>query len=159
MALLLPCNSQVIVFPEDRARIKNKKKPFEEQSIIAKISTDLCKYYAKFIELKYGFLLEHANFGGHVTINNGLQQIDIKKHEEFLNALNKTTIKIKYDPNFYVHWKFIALRVQSPEFSDIRKHLGLNPEHPFHITLGKIPDYAFEDVKTRPFKTCLNYPY
>lgn len=41
---------------------------------------------------------------------------------------------------FYIHWRFLAVKVYSKELNAIRKKLGLSRKEFFHITIGKIKD-------------------
>ena len=133
--------SYVKVFPEDRERIKTKKKPFEEETIVCNVSKDFTYYYAWFIKRKLGITLETPPFGGHITIHNGIEQIpDLEKHMPYLKSLEDKVITVEYNPTIYLHWRFFAVEVFSPELDEIRKTLGL-PRKSFHVTIGKIPDH------------------
>lgn len=133
-------NTKIQVFPSDRVRIKNKKRQYNEEIIVGKISNDLCNYYISLIYKKYGILLEKPPFGAHITISDGRQKINIQKYSDYLFQLNNKQFKVLCDPKIYLHWKFFAVRIYSPELSNIRKQLNLSEDYPFHITIGKIPD-------------------
>ena len=137
---LYPLKCYIKIFPEDRERIKIKKKPFEEETIVCNISKDFTYYYSWFIKRKLGITLETPPFGGHITIHNGIEQIpDLKKHMDYLRSLEGKAITVEYDPTIYLHWRFFAVEVFSKELDEIRKTLGL-PKKSYHITIGKIKD-------------------
>ena len=138
---LIPIKCCIKVFPEDRKRLSKKKKPFEEQTIVGNVSRDFTYYQNWFVHKKIGIDLEPPPFGGHVTIHNGIENIrNIKQHSEYLKSLNNKVITVYYDPDVYIHWRFLAVRVYSKELNSIRKKLGLSRKEFFHITIGKIKD-------------------
>lgn len=148
---LITINSYVKVFPDDRKRIKKKKKPNEEQTIVANVSNDMSHYYSNFLFKEYGLLLEPPPFGSHVTINNGIELIqDLELHMPYLKELNGKKIKIQYEPIIKRHWEFFVVKVYSDDFNEIRKRLGLSVKESFHITIGKLhPECKKQNVLTR----------
>jgi hypothetical protein len=140
---LFTISTKIEVFPESRLRIKNKKRNYEEELIIGKVSNDFAKLYSSLVYKQYGVVLELPPFGAHITIADGRQKIDIKRNEQFLNQIKNKQFKVECDPRVYRHWRFYALRVHSTELDCIRKKLGLSSDYPFHITIGKLPDSLF----------------
>jgi hypothetical protein len=139
MCQLITIKGVIKVFPKDRSRLKKKKKPNEEQTIVVNLSNDFSHYYAKFLHQELGLFLEPPPFGSHVTVNNGLEEIkDIHLHQEYLKSLHDKVITITYSPEIYRHWEFFAVKVYSKELNTIRKKLGLSPKSSFHITIGKL---------------------
>ena len=54
-----------------------------------------------------------------------------------------------YDPDVYIHWRFLAVKVYSKDLIAIRKKLGLSRKEFFHITIGKIKDGDLsEEIET-----------
>lgn len=139
------------VFPKDRSRLKKKKKPNEEQTIVVNISNDFSHYYSSFLRREFGLFLEPPPFGSHVTVNNGLEEIANRDDKiEYLNSLNGKVITFQYDPEIYRHWEFFAVKVYSNELNSIRKQLGLSPKRSFHITIGKVhPNSKKQSVLNR----------
>lgn len=138
---LIPIKCCIKIFPEDRKRLSKKKKPFEEQTIVANVSRDFTYYQNWFVQKKIGIELEPPPFGGHVTIHNGIENIkNINKHLDYLKELNNKVITVYYDPDVYTHWRFLAVKVYSKDLNAIRKKLGLSRKEFFHITIGKIKD-------------------
>ena len=153
MQNLIKIKCQINVFPEDRQRIKKKKKPFEEQTIIANVSNDLTHLYSSFIKKKYGIEIEPPPFGAHITIQNGKQEIkNIERYSSYLESLNGKFITVYYDPSFYLYWRFFAVSVFSEELTEIRNNLGIK-DTKFHITLGKIKDNS---IVPESFTSSLN---
>lgn len=151
MNQLITIKGVIKIFPKDRSRLKKKKKPNEEQTIVVNVSNDFSHYYANFLKKEIGLLLEPPPFGSHVTVNNGLEQItDIDKHQAYLESLHNKVISLSYDPVVYRHWEFFAVHVYSQELNNIRKKLGLSPKRAFHITIGKVhPHSKKQSVLTR----------
>jgi hypothetical protein len=134
---LIPIKCCIKVFPEDRKRLSKKKKPFEEQTIVGNVSRDFTYYQNWFVQKKIGIELEPPPFGGHVTIHNGIENI------------NNKVITVYYDPDVYIHWRFLAVKVYSKDLNAIRKKLGLSRKEFFHITIGKIKDGDIsEEIET-----------
>lgn len=138
---LITVKGVVQVFPSNRKRIKQKKKPFEEQTIIVKVNDDIGGLYRSFLYKEKGLLLEPPPFGCHVTLNNGSIELDIEKHYSFLKKLNNTKIDLVLNVNPYHHWKFVALPVMGEEINSIRRKLNLPCHENFHVTIGKIHPY------------------
>lgn len=160
---LIPIKCCIKVFPEDRSRLSKKKKPFEEQTIVGNVSKDFTHYQNWFVNKKIGLELEPPPFGGHVTIHNGIECIkNIKNHLDFLKTIHNKTITVYYDPDVYVHWRFIAVKVYSKELNSIRKKLGLSTKEFFHITIGKIkdkdicPDKTYSYIEKRK-QVCVSF--
>lgn len=147
---LIPIKCCIKVFPEDRKRLSKKKKPFEEQTIVGNVSRDFTYYQNWFVQKKIGIELEPPPFGGHVTIHNGIENIkNINKHLDFLKSINNKVITVYYDPDVYIHWRFLAVKVYSKDLNAIRKKLGLSRKEFFHITIGKIKDGDIsEEIET-----------
>ena len=147
---LIPIKCCIKVFPEDRKRLSKKKKPFEEQTIVGNVSRDFTYYQNWFGQKKIGIELEPPPFGGHVTIHNGIENIkNINKHLDFLKSINNKVITVYYDPDVYIHWRFLAVKVYSKDLNAIRKKLGLSRKEFFHITIGKIKDGDIsEEIET-----------
>ena len=140
MKNLYTINSKIEVFPENRLRIKNSKSKLSENyTIIAKVSDDISKYYAKFIYKEYGVFLNPPEFGAHVTISDNRKSINLEKHKQYLKEINNRKIKIKCSCEPYLHWEFYSILVFSEELTAIQQHLGLKA-NPLHITIGKIAD-------------------
>lgn len=136
---MLSVKTHIKVFPSDRSRLKKKKKPFEEQTIVGNISNDFSYYYQWFLDKRFGIKLEPPPFGCHITINNGREEINIKKNKTYLDELNNKVLTVNYDPSkIYRKWEFFCLPVYSKELHDIRKNLNLPCVPFFHITLGRI---------------------
>lgn len=135
---LFKLSAIINVFPSDRLRIKNKKRSHENELIVAKVSNDIYRYYAWFLNKEYGVFLEPPPFGSHITINDGRKKIDLDKFSKYLSEIDTKKISIVCDPCVYTHWEFFAVRVYSPELDMIRKKLGLTGNYPFHITIGKL---------------------
>ena len=130
---------KIKVFPKDRKVLKKKKKPFEEQTIVAETSNGILYYYQYMFKTIYGVELESTSFKAHVTINNGREQIKVFD-TEYLQQLNNTTVTVKYNTKPYLLWRFIALEIESDELYQIRQKLGLSDNFKFHLTIGKIKD-------------------
>lgn len=135
---LFKLSATVNVFPSDRLRIKNKKRSYENELIVAKVSNDIYRYYAWFLNKQYGVVLEPPPFGSHITIADGRKKIDLDKFAEYLSKIDLKKLTIECSPSIYTHWEFFAVRVYSPELDVIRKKLGLSSNYPFHITIGKL---------------------
>lgn len=139
MSQLITIKGRLKVFPKDRSRLKKKKKPNEEQTIVVNVSNDFSHYYANFLKQEFGLMLEPPPFGSHVTVNNGIEEIqDIAKKQAYLESLDEKVITLSYDPEIYRHWEFFAVKVYSKDLNMIRKKLGLSPKKYFHITIGKV---------------------
>ena len=161
---LIQIQSRINVCP-DRSRLKKKKKPFEEQTIIAEVSNDLIYYYNSFIYKKYGIQLEPPGFGAHITINNGVTPIKNRYSNpivQYLTTINNKHINVLIDPeNMYLfeYKKYICIPVYSVYFNNIRNRLGLTPKAFFHITLGKIKDGDLthtKDISNTDFNNSVN---
>lgn len=136
---LLKVFGKIEVFPLDRERIKQKKKPFEEQTIVLKVDDDISKYYAWFLKKEWGLELEFPSFGTHVTVNNGSLEIpDVALKEEYLQAINGMSLIVDCNPEIYRVWEFFAMKVYSEQLNEIRQNLGLPLKEYFHITVGRI---------------------
>lgn len=136
---LLPTVGQLEVFPPNRERIKQKKKPFEEQTIVLQVENDFSKYYATFLEKAWGLEVERPAFGTHVTVNNGAFEIpNLTDKMDYLNSINGQVLTVQYSPEIYRVWEFFAVKVYSDELNAIRETLELPPKSYFHITIGKI---------------------
>ena len=131
---------KIKVFPKDRKVLKKKKKPFEEQTIVAETSNGILYYYHYIFKTVYGIELETTSFKAHVTINNGKEPLDIERQKVILNTINNKTLTVKYNTKPYILWKFVALEVESEELINIRQQLNLSDDFKFHITIGKIKD-------------------
>lgn len=132
----------IIVCPSDRSRLLKKKKPFEEQTIIANLSKDYIHYYNYLFSKQYGILLEPSAFGSHVTINNGKHEIKNWNEDyivSYLTNINNTNCFVETDPvNIYVLNRYIIIPVYCKTFDNIRQMLSL-PKLPFfHCTVGRI---------------------
>lgn len=139
MQQLVTIKGRLKVFPKDRDRLRKKKKPNEEQTIVVNVSNDFSHYYANFLKKEFGLLLEPPPFGSHVTVNNGIEEIkDLDSKLEYLKSLNDKVITLTYDPKIYRHWEFFAVHVYSNDLNNIRRKLGLSPKRSFHITIGKV---------------------
>lgn len=141
-------SAQIKVFPNDRLRIKNKKRTYEDHLIVANLSNDFYKYYSYFLHKKYGVILEPPPFGTHITISDGRQEIDINKHKDFLQLINNKQIIVDVNPEIYLHWQFFAVRIYSEQLNKIRDSLELTSSYPFHITIGKISSKSLELTPT-----------
>lgn len=138
------------VFPKNRGRILNKKKPYEEQTIVINVSNDLGRFYRNLLFKDSGILLEPPPFGCHVTLNNGKIKMDTKRHSEYLKDLNGKTIKIAIDVGIYRHWEFFALPVEGYDLNKIRRKLGLPYKDDFHITVGRLhPHTKLSSILTK----------
>lgn len=137
---LFSVSTKVDVFPKDRERIKNKKRKFEDELIIGKVSNDFHKLYSYFLFKNYGVYLEPPLFGSHITICDGREKLNLERDSEYLKQIQNKQFKVECDPNIYLHWQFYAIRVYSPELDLIRKTLGLSANYPFHITIGKVAE-------------------
>lgn len=144
---LIKIKAIINVFPEDRSRIKKKKKPYEEQTIVGNVSKDFTYLYSSFVRDRYGISLIPPPFGAHVTIHNGKESIpNIEKHLDYLKSLQNKQITLYCNPTFYLYWRFFAISCYSPELDLIREKLGLVKKS-FHITIGQIKE---EDVTLKP---------
>ena len=136
---MIPLKCHISVSPKNRSRLTKKKKPFEEQTIVGNVSNDISFYYQWFLFKEQGIKLEPPPFGSHVTINNGKEFVDFKKHKDFLKSLNNKVITLYIDPSkIYRRWEFYCIPVYSKELQRIRDKLNLSCVFCFHITLGRI---------------------
>lgn len=127
------------VFPVDRERIKKKKKPFEEQTIVLKVDDDLSRLYGWFIQKQWGLRLEYPSFGSHVTINNGMTAIqNVEAKKEYLKCIEGRRLSVEYDPDYYRIGDLFAVRVYSAALNEVRQRLELPVRDFFHITIGRI---------------------
>lgn len=130
------------VFPEDRCRLKKKKKPFEEQTIVINISNDIGRLYRTFLLKEEGILLEPPPFGCHVTLNNGKTSFNVKQHKQYLKELQGKTITLSLSVDMYQHWEFFLLSADGHQLNKIRTDLGLPVKTDFHATIGRIHPLA-----------------
>ena len=126
------------VFPKDRSRLSRKKKPYEEQTIVIKLSNDIGRLYSSMLFKEKGILLEPPPFGCHVTLNNGKHYFDVAKQKDYLKELDGKAIQIVIDINMYRHWEFFAMPVIGTELNKIRRRLGLPYKDDFHVTIGRL---------------------
>jgi len=135
---LINSSGKLLIFPEDRKRIKNKKRKYDDKRIIVNVSYDFVKYYQWFLYKQYGIQLQSPEFMPHITITNGNEDFELNsKTLEYLESINNTYINFKYSNAIYTHWEFFSVLVYSKELDQIRSNLGLKNNIPFHITLGR----------------------
>lgn len=74
--------------------------------------------------------------GAHVTVLDGRKQIQNKIN---WGRLEGQTVDFEYNPEGLAqHWKFWSLPVRGAMLEKIRKELGLSPNYPFHLTVGRL---------------------
>lgn len=149
-SLLLPATGIIQVKPP--RNLKKHKREFEEEMIVLKVPDELGAYYRWFIEKHFGpaeftRTLENnpmiigPNHGAHISLVD--RKSPLKCSEQYLQSINKKTIKFKYSPIVYRHWQFFAIPVYSKELDTICREIGYKPVQ-LHITIGRLSLQALD---------------
>jgi len=127
-----------------KAEIKTKKQIEQsswKRNAMIDTECDLERYYAWFLEKRYGLTLNKTLRGTHITII--ADKVDFDKFDEVANIYHEKEIKFYYDNEGVrgngTHW---WLKVECDVAKDIRELMGLDrePYFSFHLTLGYAND-------------------
>jgi hypothetical protein len=131
------CNG-FLIFDPKRPGIKKTKRDVNTW-VIAKVDNSITDYYCWWLERVYGIKLSRPAWGTHVTIVNDKDRVtDLDRFNEVKEKFNSKFCQIQFDVNIKKVWQFWSLDVYSNGmFKEIRRSLGLNPDFPFHITIGR----------------------
>lgn len=131
------CSGKFIFSPK-RPGLKKSHRAFDN-AIILKVDNGISEYYSWWIHRKYGIELAPPAWGTHVTVVSDRDRVtDLATFEALKNSFNGKILSLPHAVDIYKKWQFWILDVSPTcEMVEIRKSLGLNPDYPFHITIGR----------------------
>lgn len=114
-----------------------KIRPGEDWRLVVELDRGIAMYYAWWVFKRYWKTIQLPVWRPHITVLDGKTQV--KKHNvEFWKKYEGQVIEFYYSPALEKHWKFWTLPVkQNSQLDEIRKELGINNAHPYHITIGR----------------------
>lgn len=114
-----------------------KKKHKARSVIIQPKFDDIDLYYQWFLKKRYGLRLQRPVWRPHVTIVKGNEKI---KNELSWKKHDQVIIEYEYSPAIEKNFQFWTLPVRCDQMKELRRDLGLKPDFPFHITIGRLYD-------------------
>jgi hypothetical protein len=121
------------------------KKEHKVKTLVANLpESELGRYYRWFLKQNYGtwYHLQHPMFGLHVTVVRGDEK---PKAPEHWRKHEGRTVQFEYNPTgIRKKWQFWSLPVRGRELEMLRGELGLQEEHDFHITVGRLYEWQVE---------------
>lgn len=121
---------------------KHEKQSSWKKTAFIIFDCDLHMYYAWFIKKRFNLVLNKPIRYPHLSFIN--DKIDtpelLEKYNKVKNKYNGKKVSLLYSPELVrggkEHW---WLKCECKEAEQVRLECGLNkqPEHPFHITLGR----------------------
>lgn len=129
-----------------RALTKKQKRSetkFKNLYLMVYTKCDIASYYRWHVKQKFGLELNKPLRGNHVSIV--AETYDPHKFDLIRDKLPKVLV-FQYDPKVLSNGKHWWLRVNSNDFVQVRRMLGLSdlPYFKFHLTIGHCKDKDLE---------------
>lgn len=109
---------------------------------VLEVDNSIAEYYRYWVKRNYHYEMLQGAWDAHITVIGGTEPLNKKywgcrggevfefNYEPAPQSYNPKNRRSKEPP----HW---WIRVNCPILSEIRSKLGLRPEYPYHITIGK----------------------
>lgn len=150
-SLWLPSTGTLIYDPPRPGMRKDKT----ERWCVVNVDNEIARYYAYWIEKTFNTKLDMPAWGAHITVVGGVKNAIGLKPEmwKFNDRENISFLYEVYPQTYDVKSKnikpFWYIKVKCPKLSKIRASLGLKPDYPFHITVGRTKEKV--DTNIYPF--------
>lgn len=129
-------SGKVVVRPSSRYKLR-KKRAVDENHTIVTAPSGLSDYYRWWIDRQLHLWIQPPMLAPHISVFNGKESLP-DGADDVLNKYNGMEIEFQYNVHVEQHWKFWSLPVRSEALMKIRKECGVNPNYPFHITIGRM---------------------
>ena len=141
--MVIKARGKLNFFPEKKTRKHEAQASWKVHALI-ETSCDLERYYAWFIETRFGLKLNKTLRGSHISFI--ADRFDTDKWNEAAAIFHDTEIDFYYEIEPRSNGEHWWLRVHCPEAESIRESIGLTrePYFAFHLTLGFVNEKNLE---------------